>query len=341
MDEEPQGLRIAFDLLESSGIGLVGLDERMRVCRANANAGRYLSLDPAAILGRDAVDLRAAVRFREFWELFPRTCYCLAPGPSGLLLIVSRTVRPEPGQDIHHAIILRPYSLEREFSRMRARLSNFLAHEIAAHLNSIGIASDLITEPELLSAVTTREAFLSTFRHDVSDLNTLFVQLLETAEPLSLPNRVSIARCDWRGLVEDLVAKMRGLASERSVVLSCTLPPHLPSPAGDYHWLYLAMFGVLSQALRLAPPLSEVVVAASSDGGTVRTLVESAFDEHRLVGDAWPPAAVFPLEEADPRISQMEIGELAVTRSIFLLFGGDVERRNGGGRVSYSVSLPA
>ena len=50
-------------------------------------------------------------------------------------------------------------------------------------------------------------------------------------------------------------AAWRASAASRS---PATLPPHLPSPSGDYHWLYLGLFGVLSHALRAAPALTEV-----------------------------------------------------------------------------------
>ena len=174
---------------------------------------------------------------------------------------------------LRRAIIMRPYSLEREFGRMRVRLNNYLAHEVASRLNSVGIASDFITDPELRESLQTRDAFISTFRHDVSELNTLFVQLLETAEQNAIPNRVARSPVDLRSLIEDLAAKIRGLAGERSAGLSLTLPPRLPATAGDYHWLYLGLFGVLSHALLAAPALSEVTLTASAGNGRVETPV--------------------------------------------------------------------
>lgn len=339
MDLTP-GTSIISDLFESSGIGLVGLDADNRIVVANRNTGLYLGLEPDEIAGHGVSILRPGIRSAEFWAVFPATFYCLAPGPQSLLLIVSRRLGPEQDPVLRRVIIMRPYSLEREFGRMRVFLNNFLAHEVASRLNSVGIASEFITEPELQESVQTRSAFISTFRHDVSDLNRLFVQLLETAEQLSMPNRVVRITVDWRSLVEDLTGKIHGLASERSVGLTCCLPPHLPSPSGDYHWLYLGLFGVLSHALRAAGALTDVSVEALAGQGSVQTVI-GVHRDGQQPEQPWPPPALFPLDDGHPRIGRLEIDDLAVTRAIFLLHGGDFQIARVGDRTEYRVSLPA
>ncbi len=338
MDQTP-GANIVFDLFESSGIGLIGLDADNRIRAANKNVGIYLGFEPDEIIGHDVSILRPGIRSAEFWSAFPSTFYCLAPGPENLLLIVSRRLDQKHSPRLRRAIIMRPYSLEREFGRMRVCLNNFLAHEVATRLNSISIASEFITEPELRENLKTREAFVTTFRHDVADLNTLFVQLLETAEQLAMPNRVVRMPVDWCALVEDLTAKIGGLASELSVGLTCRLPPRPPSPSGDYHWLYLGLFGALAHALRRASALSEVTLTVHAHGERLETLIEVQRGE-RAQAAAWPPPALFPLDDARPRIGRLAIEELAVTRSIFLLHAGDLRIEHAGERTEITITLP-
>jgi signal transduction histidine kinase len=337
--EQTPGTRIIFDLFESSGIGLVGLDADNTIVAANQNVGLYLGIEPDELVGNNASLLRSGIRSAEFWAAFPATFYCLVPGPHSLLLIVSRRLGPEHDPVLRRAIIMRPYSLEREFGRMRVCLNNYLAHEVASRLNSVGIASEFITEPELRESLQTRAAFIATFRHDVSDLNTLFVQLLETAEQIAMPNRVARSKVDLRALVEDLAAKMQGLASERSAGLTCALPPHLPSPSGDYQWLYLGLFGVLSHALRAAPALTEVTLAASAGDGQVRIAVTVRGGEPAGAAP-WPPPALFPLDDVHPRINRLAIDDLAVTRAIFLMHGGELHVARVADRTEYTVTLP-
>jgi signal transduction histidine kinase len=339
MEHKPT-TRIIFDLFESSGIGLVGLNAGNTIVAANQNIGVYLGLEPQEVIGRDVSILRPGIRSEEFWKAFPGTFYCLAPGPHSLLLTVSRRLGPEHDEELRRAIIMRPYSLEREFGRMRVFLNNYLAHEVASRLNSVGIASEFITEPELRESLPTREAFISTFRHDVSDLNTLFVQLLETAEQLAIPNRVARGPVDWAALVADLAAKIKGLASERSVGLAWTLAPHLPPTSGDYHWLYLGLFGVLAEALRCAAPLTEVSLAASAAPGRLTTEIVVRRPDAD-VALSWPPPALFPLDDEHPRIGRLRIEDLAVTRAIFLLHGGDLRVTSSGERTRFVATLPA
>jgi len=338
--EQTPVTRIIFDLFESSGSGLVGMDADNTIVAANRNVGLYLGLNPDELLGHNAAAMRPGILSDEFWAAFPATFYCLAPGPHSLLLIVSRRLGPEHDPVLRHAIILRPYSLEREFGRMRVRLNNHLAHEVASRLNSIGIASEFITDPELRESLQTRDAFISTFRHDVTDLNTLFVQLLETAEQNAIPNRVTRSPVDLRSLIEDLAAKLRGLASERSAGLSWTLPPHLPETSGDYHWLYLGLFGVLTHALQAAPALTEVTLTAAANNANVEAVISVRGDE--AAGEApWPPQALFPLDDTHPHTGRLAITDLAVTRAIILLHGGDLRVNRLADRTEYIVTLPA
>lgn len=338
--DQAQGTGILLDLFESSGIGLIVFDADHRVQRLNANAGRYLDFEPAAMIGRESAALRPHIRSAEFWGTFPGTFYCLVPGPHNLLLMVCRGLAPDGDERPRRAVILRPYSLEREFSRMRVCLNSYLAHEIASHLNSIGIASEFITEPELRQNRLTRDAFLTTFRHDITDLNELFVQLMETAEPIAMPTRVTFGRIDWKALVEDLVTKIRGLANESSISLSCTMPPHLPTARGDYHWFYLGLFGLFAHILTAAPALSEITISAEHGDGFITTTITTRAGEE-TDGAAWPPQLLFALEDENPRIGRMEITDLAVSRGIFHLHGGDLLREETAGHVVYRMLLPA
>lgn len=337
--DQTRSTRMIFELFESSGIGIVGLDEQGRIAEVNRNVGVYLGLDQTGIVGHEATILRPAIRSDEFWKAFPATFYCLAPGPECLLLIVSRPLRPVRDEHLSRAIILRPYSLEREFARMRVRLSSYLAHEVAARLNSIGMAGEFITEPELRESLSTREAFMETFRHDLVGLNELFVQLLETAEHIPLPSHVVRTPVDWRALVTDLVGKIRGLASESSVGLCCELPPHLPTPRGDYHWLYLGLFGILSHALQAAPPLTEVTLTVRGDADRLETIITVVHRE-RNTAATWPPRSLFTLDEDHPRIQRFAIEESAITRAIFLLHGGEILATDTGESREYTVVLP-
>ena len=76
--EQTPGTRIIFDLFESAGIGLVGLDADDTIVAANRNVGLYLGIEPGELIGHHASFMRPGIRSAEFWAAFPATFYCLA-----------------------------------------------------------------------------------------------------------------------------------------------------------------------------------------------------------------------------------------------------------------------
>ena len=263
-----------FELLDSSGIGCIGIDGKGRITHTNSSLPKYLDLDPDGIRGRDIEILKDAIPSSEFWEAESTrgTFYFLAPGNSNLLLIVARKIHVPSIDNLERALLIRPYSLEREFIRMRSRLNQNIAFEIGARLQSMSVASDIILQPELQDDTSTRDRFMTVFNQDLSDLNLLFAQLEETAAARPAPPYIKRSSLDWRSLVGDLLVKVQGLASERNVSLSIETEP-LPSFSGDYQWLFLALFGVLHNVITDAPPLSEVILNCRENDNSLETLI--------------------------------------------------------------------
>ena len=86
--------------------------------------------------------------------------------------------------------------------------------------------------------------------------------------------------------------------------------------------------------------MGEITVTCREQAGNVETTVE-----HSL-GDApeetpWPPGTLFTLPQDNPRIRKIGISDLALSRSIFNLHNGDLEKRESSGKVTYVLRLPA
>lgn len=332
---------LTFQLFDSAGIGLIGLEESGRISQVNGSLLRYLDLDREGLLGREITLLREVIPSPDFWGALQgrRPFYCLLPGSNHLLLTLCRDYPLHGREGTGRVVLLRPYSLEREFVRMRSRLSRNTVLEISSHLSSVAIAGEIILQPELQEEEATRKRFLSTFLTDITDLSDLFNELQEIAEPVPFPTRVRFAPLDWRGLVTDLLSKMRGLANERNIALSGELSPPLSSPRGDYHWLYLALFTLLNHALGEASPLSTVQVACSAAEGGLKTVVEYTVTDPET-GPEWPPPSLFYLPEEDPRIEGMSVTDLSISRNIFLLHRGEVRLEEKGEVVRLHIQLP-
>jgi hypothetical protein len=331
-----------FHLFDSSGVGLVGISEDQVIRHTNSSLYDYLDAKPGDILGQEVSVLGQSLVSKDFWSGFAAggPFYCLLPGNQHLLLTLCLNYTGPSKETVKKVILLRPYGLEREFIRMRSRLNQNIVLEISSHLSSVAIAGEIILQPELQEDETTRGRFLSTFFRDITDLSELFTELQEIAEPIPFPNRVRPAPLDWKGLVTDLLTKMRGLANERNVSVENGLLKRLSSVQGDYHWLYLALYEVLNQAVADSPILGEIQVSCAESNGMVETKVEYPSGESRAE-HSWPPQTLFELPEDDPRIGEMAFSELALSRSIFLLHKGDLEKAEDRGKVTLTARLPA
>lgn len=331
-----------FHLFDSSGVGLIGISEDQVVRHTNSSLYHYLEVEPGDILGQEVSALGTSLVSKDFWSGFAAggPFYCLLPGSRHLLLTHCLDYTGPSRATVKKVILLRPYGLERKFIRMRARLNQNVVLEISSHLSSVAIAGDIILQPELQEDETTRGRFLTTFFRDITDLSELFSELQEIAEPIPFPNRVRPASLDWKALVTDLLTKMRGLANERNVSLERNLPEHLSSVRGGYHWLYLALYEVLNQAVADSPTLGEIQVSCAENNGMVETKIEYS-SEDPPTEQTWPPQTLFELPEDDPRIGKMALSGLALSRSIFLLHKGGLERTEDRGKVTFTSRLPA
>jgi hypothetical protein len=331
-----------FQLFDSAGVGLLGIDGDNRAVEANESFLRYLDVEADEIVGEEISRLETIISLPGFWRslLARETFYSLVPARNFLLLAVSRNY-PEPSPEkVKRILLVRPYSLEREFVRMRSNLNHNVALEIRSHLNSVTIASEIILQPELQVDETTKKRFLSTFFKDVTDLSTLFSEMQEIVEPIPFPNRIHRLALDWKGLVTDLLSKVRGLASERNIFLTSDIPSHLPTIEGDYHWLYLGLYGAINHLVTAAPPLAGVRISCHASEGSIETTIRIPRPE-KPPSDEWPPPILFPLPEDNPRIGKMLFSELALARTIFLLHRGELDRAEEDDSLALRVTLPA
>ena len=133
---------------------------------------------------------------------------------------------------------------------------------------------------------------------------------------------------------------MRGLVGEKNIHLSCDLPSDTVSVQGDYHWLYLALYGVINHAIGEAPLLSNVCLICRRLGDSLETSIEFSSDRE-AAEDPWPPRTLIPLHGDDPRIGNIDFSELALSRSILMLNRGDLEQRKEGATTRLISRIPA
>lgn len=331
-----------FRLFDSAGVGLAGLDENNVILQVNDTLTRYLEIEAASALGQNASVLADTAASPEFWRRLTEkgSFYALIPGRHHLLLGTALAHTDPSASAVSRMVLLRPYSLEREFMRMRSRLNQNVAFEISEHLSSLAVAGEIILQPELQQDETTRERFLQAFLGDIQDLSGLFNELQDIAEPVPFPNRVHFVRVDYKSLLADMIAKMNGFVAEKNVSVSHSLLAEIPSVEGDRHWLSLALYGILAEVLGSAPALEEVAVNCTAGERSIETTV-SVPGTLEGAGEAeWPPRTLFPVPAGETRLGPMKFTALAVSRCILLTHGGDLTLQQTEEGDQLTVSLP-
>ena len=331
-----------FQLFDAAGIGVAAVDGEGRLLQVNDSFVRYLDLQETNLVGTPIRNLGEAIASAEFWSALerPGSFRCLVPSRQHLLLTSCRDLPGAPREEAARVVLLRPYSLEREFIRMRSRLNINIVLEISERLSSVAVAGEIILQPEVHEEEVTRTRFLASFFKDVNDLGELFRELQEISEPIPFPARIHPVPLDWRGLAADLIEKMKGLCSERNVSLAGDLPGSLPEVRGDRQWLTLALFGILNHAVTETSPLGEVRLQCRGGDGILETSVH--YQPANGSGTcSWPPKTLFPSPDGRPAGGKLGITDLALSQGIFQLHRGEVRCEEGQDLASLVIRLPA
>ncbi len=332
---------ITFQLFDAAGIGVAALDDKGVLLKVSDSFVRYLDIPGSGLAGTPFRDFVEAIASAEFWSALegPGSFRCLVPSRHHLLLTTCRHFPDAPQPQAARMVLLRPYSLEREFIRMRSRLNTNIVLEISERLSSVAVAGEIILQPDLHEDESTRSRFLSSFFRDVKDLGELFHELEEIAEPIPFPARIRPVPLDWKGLAADLMEKMKGLSSEKNVSLAIDLPDHLPEVRGDRQWLTLGLFGILQHAVMETFPLGEVQVLCRNGSGFLETSVLYQPADGTGSG-VWPPQTLFPVSEDRPSAGKLDLTDLALSLGIFQLHRGELRREEGHDPASLIIRLP-
>lgn len=331
-----------FQLFDAAGVGVAAVDGEGLLLQANGSFLRYLEIDGPDPRGVPFSQFEEAISSPEFWGALaaPGSFRCLVPSRQHLLLTTCRDASGAAEEQAARIILLRPYSLEREFIRMRSRLNGNVVLEISERLSSVAVAGEIILQPDLQEDEATRTRFLSSFFKDINDLGLLFHELQEIAEPIPFPARVRPVPLDWKGLVSDLMAKMRGLANEKNISLDGDFPPRLPEVKGDHQWLTLALYGILNHAVMETSPLEEVLLQCRKGEGFLETSVQYQPADGSETA-AWPPQTLFPSPGGHLSGGKLGLSDLALSLGIFHLHRGELLREEGGGAAQLVIRLPA
>jgi signal transduction histidine kinase len=217
----------------------------------------------------------------------------------------------------------------------RAAFIGKVSHELRTPLTVIKGYVYTLQRAEVDSA---KAAKLQVIDGECERLSYMIESLLELSRVRSGHMRVCDTSFPLRGCVEEVAERLRAVAGHRDVGIRVTWDCADVAVAGDENRLRQVFANLIGNAIKYAPPGTDVVVAAEAKDGSVAVCVE---DRGRGIAESDLP---FIFDEFFQAAERSEPGAglgLAIARELTEAHGGriDVSSRVGEG-ARFTVTLP-
>ena len=221
--------------------------------------------------------------------------------------------------------------VDAQVGRTRSGFLSAVTHNLRTPLASIKAASSTLRAPDLDLSADDRAELLDTIYDETERLERLVTNILELSRIRAGGLEVRRQPVDLRDLAQAAVRRLRPLARAHRVRLD--VPPSLGDVEVDVQMMEQVFGNLLENALRFAPPGSEILVSCCP--GPTRADVEVRVADH---GPGVPEAErtrifeEFARVDARPDASGTGLG-LAIVHALVTAHGGRVwcEETPGGG----------
>ncbi len=330
-------------LLDILGVGIVRLDDDLRVDVANATAHQFLGRAAGALVGRSAVEafidptIEAIVETaRESGSASGELTLRRDDGPT---LVVR--ARRSPVQGVW--LIMEDVSELRRLQRIRAEFIDNLSHELRTPLTTVS----LLAETLVREADGAGEAIPARMRDRIGKIEVETDHLVQMVEELLDLSRIEsggplvmLDEVDLGRLAVASVERLRLFAERQGVELRTEVPAEVPPVRGAEDRLGQVVVNLLHNAVKFSPDGGEVVVRVESSPREVVVSVE----DHGIGIPRADQARIFErfykADKARRRGGGTGLG-LAIARHVVEAHGGRirVQSREGQGS-TFSFSLP-
>ncbi len=229
-------------------------------------------------------------------------------------------------------------AVERSRRAQREFLAN-VSHELKTPLTSLIGFSQALTDGSLKTDVERTRA--AQIVHEESERVLRMAQeLLDLARVEAGTISIHATAVDIAGHIDEEVEFVRPRAAARDLSLVRDMPPDLPPVSADPERLHQVLGNLFDNAVKYAPSLSEVRIAAARSGGMVEIVVSNAIGDHRP-----DPQRMFErFYRADASRSAAAGGVglgLAISRELTAAMRGRLWAEIDGGLLRMHLVLPA
>jgi two-component system phosphate regulon sensor histidine kinase PhoR len=330
-------------LADLMGVGIIRLDDSLRVELANAAAHVLIGRAPGSIAGRSAMEVFVDVRFEELVLAARDTGSASGEfrlrGPDGPVLVVR--ARRSPGRGVW--AVLEDVSELRRLQQIRAEFIDNLSHELRTPLTTISLLAETLAR----DADAAGEAIPAKMRdridkvevetgHLVQMVNELLdLARIESGGPLAMRDDVDLGH-----VVGESVERLRLFAERQGLRLVVDVPDKVLTVRGDEARIGQVVVNLVHNALKFGGEGSDVIVRVREGDGEVITSVQDhgvgvpKADQGRIF------ERFYKVDRARIRGGGTGLG-LSIARHVLEQHGGRiwVESEEGAG-ATFSFALP-
>lgn len=154
----------------------------------------------------------------------------------------------------------------------KERLMAFVVHDLKNPVNSMDLHAQVVLREKGLPANVTES--VSQIRREARQLTRMILNLLDVSkadEGKLTPKRV---RVNVRPFIEDILAELRVTAQDRKVLLRASI--ETDTMLADEDLLRRTLANLIENAIRHAPPATQVTVSATAPGGETEIKISDA-----------------------------------------------------------------
>jgi two-component system phosphate regulon sensor histidine kinase PhoR len=348
--ELDQQVRNASYLADLMGVGVLRLDDRLRIELANVAAHVLLGRPSGSIVGRSAIEAFVDARFEDV--IITARDHGSASGEfrlrgaDGPIVVVRARRSPVRGV----WVVLEDVSELRRLQQIRAEFIDNLSHELRTPLSTVSLLAETLAR-DADTAAASGTSLPARMRdriakievetgHLVQMVNELLdLARIESGGPLVLLDDVDVGR-----VVSESIERLRLFADRQGLALEVDVPPALPPVRGDEARLGQVVVNLVHNALKFG-------VREGSDNGVVTVKVRrqggevvAAIEDHGVGVAKADQARIFErfykADRARVRGGGTGLG-LSIARHVINQHGGRiwVESEEGSGS-TFSFALP-
>ena len=257
-------------LADLISVGILRLDEELRVTIANHAAHAFLGRSPGELAGRTPMeafgDHEAEAILGSARERIAASGEIVLGGPDGRRLVVRARRSPAGG----FWVVLEDVSELRRLQRIRTEFIDNLSHELRTPLTNVRLLTETLSrEIEAVAVPDGVRDRVAKIDVETGHLVQMVNELLDLSRIEAGGSQLYLDVVDLGAVVRASSDRLRVFAERQGVRLEAQVPEGLPVVRGDGERLGQVLINLVHNAVKFSAAGQAVVVRASADEGEI------------------------------------------------------------------------